>query len=187
MSFELAGRESSAAVYQGTANANWTGSGNKDIAGVCVQQTRGVSRTMRSARKLSGFTLLELMVVVAIVAILLGLALPAYMDYIKRSKVRTAQADLRALSAVLEGHRQRTLAYPATAAGDTAAITLAFPAWSPASKSGDFGFAHATADGYTLTATGAGSISGCTLTLNAANQSGSTGGCWGAVQSDGSW
>lgn len=142
---------------------------------------------MRTARKLAGFTLLELMVVVAIVAILLGLALPAYMDYVKRSKVRTAQADLRALSAVLENHRQRTLAYPSTAAADTAAITTAFPGWSPASKPVDFAFAHTTTGGYTVTATGSGGVSGCTLSLNSSNVSASTGTCWGAVQSGGGW
>ncbi|MBT8053088.1 MAG: prepilin-type N-terminal cleavage/methylation domain-containing protein, partial [Gammaproteobacteria bacterium] len=34
-----------------------------------------------------GFTLIELMIVIAIVAILLALALPAYQDYTIRAKV----------------------------------------------------------------------------------------------------
>ncbi len=43
-------------------------------------------------KKNQGFTLIELMIVVAIVAILAAVAIPAYQDYIKRAKVSEVAA-----------------------------------------------------------------------------------------------
>ena len=43
-------------------------------------------------KNMQGFTLIELMIVVAIVAILAAIALPAYQDFLKRSKVSEVAA-----------------------------------------------------------------------------------------------
>jgi prepilin-type N-terminal cleavage/methylation domain-containing protein len=45
---------------------------------------------MRAAKKHSGFTLIELMIVVAILGILAAVAIPAFMKYIRRAKTSEA-------------------------------------------------------------------------------------------------
>lgn len=48
-------------------------------------------------RRQEGFTLIELMIVVAIIGILAAIAIPAFINYVKRSKTSEAPSNLKAL------------------------------------------------------------------------------------------
>lgn len=59
-----------------------------------------MKRTMHSVQK--GFTLIELMIVIAIIGILAAIAVPQYQDYIARSQVSSAQGELASLKTAVE-------------------------------------------------------------------------------------
>ncbi|MBT2119825.1 prepilin-type N-terminal cleavage/methylation domain-containing protein [Dyella sp. LX-66] len=118
--------------------------------------------------RVRGFSLIELMVVLAIVAILTAIAVSSYLSYVLRSKVRTAQGDLVALSLNLENMLQRQLQYPQVTTTSTDDTVQQFTGWHPA-QINDFTYTVvSTKLGYTLTAAGIrGSLATCKLTLDA--------------------
>src|SRR5881397_2783073 len=63
-----------------------------------------------------GFTLIELMIVVAIVGILAAIALPAYQDYIVRSKMSEVEGAMAACKTSVAEYTATKATYPTTIA-----------------------------------------------------------------------
>ncbi len=72
---------------------------------------------MRANSKVNGFTLIELMITVAIIGLLTAIAYPSYQGFMTSSNRSAAQADLMALAANLERHKIANFTYGGAASG----------------------------------------------------------------------
>lgn len=114
-----------------------------------------------NSNKLSnkGFTLVELIITVAIIGILASIAIPAYTDYVNKARATDATGTLADMRVRMEQYFQDNRTY---VGGPTAAPSGANTQF--------FAFGgNATATTYSLTATGSGAMSGYSYSINQNN------------------
>lgn len=133
-----------------------------------------------------GITLLELMIVVAIIGILAGVALPAYQDYTKRGNRSEGRAYLLNAAALLERYYSDNNVYATAANTMPASVATAAGATSETGKYTGSMTVASPYQTYTLTATQNFNDTDCgNLTLTQAGVKGRTGSamsvadCWG--------
>lgn len=116
-----------------------------------------------------GFTIIELMIAVAIIAILAAIALPAYNDYVRRGKITEAFTGLAEFRVRMEQYYQDNRKYD----GPTPPGLNGCGAGAPVSKYFDFDCAPAVSPAQTYTATATGianqGLTGFVYTINEAN------------------
>jgi len=121
----------------------------------------------------SGFTLIEVMVAIAIVGILTAIALPAYRNYVIRGKLVAGTSALANMRTQMEQYYQDNRTYATVSA--PAIVTPCVANAVVASKGTPFnvGCSSAldapTATTYTLRATGTGAVAGAVYTIDQGN------------------
>ncbi|MFM5399010.1 prepilin-type N-terminal cleavage/methylation domain-containing protein [Aeromonas veronii] len=106
-------------------------------------------------KKQSGFTLIELMIVVAIVAILAAVALPAYQNYVNKAKGAELSAAMGSVKTAME---------VCAASSNFTGCTM--PTYTATQYVGSVSATTFTASSAVITATGAGDLSGNSCTLS---------------------
>lgn len=110
-----------------------------------------------------GFTLVELMIVVAIIGILAGVAIPAYNDYVTRGKLVEGTSAISDARVKMEQFFQDNRTYDA-GGGNTC------PPAVPASTTNfTYTCSNLTTTTYTITATGKSSLSAFSYKINQTN------------------
>ncbi|NUN59518.1 MAG: type IV pilin protein [Burkholderiaceae bacterium] len=108
----------------------------------------------RTPRSQTGFTLIEVMIVVAIVGILTAIAMPSYNEYIRRGHRADARAGLLQAQQWMERAATATGVYPITGVAPYYSLPAALTWDGDPTKRYTIGFTAApTASTYTLIAT----------------------------------
>lgn len=105
----------------------------------------------------NGFTLIEVMVTVAIVGILLAVAIPAYGDYVVRGRLSEAFSALGGAQPAAEQYWSNNRTYVGFGTANAFPVNTAYFTYS---------LSAASASTYTLTATGVGKMAGFVYTID---------------------
>ena len=81
-----------------------------------------IQHPVQSFKAMRGFTLIEIMVVVVILAVLGALVVPKILENVDKARVTRAQSDLRAIETALDLYRLDNFKYPTTEQGLAALV-----------------------------------------------------------------
>lgn len=126
---------------------------------------------MQTKSKTSGFTLIELMITIAIVAVLASIALPSYRNYTIRGRIPDATSQLATKRVRMEQFFQDSRTYEGAPAGNNDTGASQFFDFSTVDGSGND---TRTTSTYTLFARGKASMSGFTYSIDQASSRSST-------------
>lgn len=128
--------------------------------------------TLNSSKRHRGFTLLEMMITVAIIGILAAIAIPGYQRYVEDARESDAKGVLMALANAMERHHTQNYTY--VGAADGAGAPAIFPTEAPLEgneKFYDLTIDELTVDTYRLNATPKGAQAGApTLRLRSTGE-----------------
>jgi type IV pilus assembly protein PilE len=99
-----------------------------------------------------GFTLIELMIVVAIIGLLAAIALPSYQDYIRKSRRADAKSSLSQLAQFMERNFSLAQRYDKDGAGVNIALPFTESPVDGSSKYYDLALSSVAQNTYTLQA-----------------------------------
>ena len=106
-------------------------------------------------RRISGFSLIELMIVVVVIGILAAVVYPSYQQYAIKTKRTDAQAMLSSFAQSMERHFLQNSTYTSAITGSAPAAPDIFPSQSPESGTAAYNLTvqAVTANSFTLRAT----------------------------------
>ena len=133
-----------------------------------------ISGMNKASNKKSGFTLIELMIVLVVVAVLMTIALPAYQDYIRKARRSDGMDALMTVQQLQERYRANNPEYASsltdTGTGLGMGSALSLEGYYALDLTGPTGSGSPTSTGYQITAQGQGDqandeVDGTTCTL----------------------
>ena len=92
----------------------------------------GIRKRQKRARGEGGFTLIEILVVIAIIALIMSLVGPRVLNYLGESKVKAAKIQIQSFGSALDLFNLDTGRYPSTGEGLTALVQSpgTIPTWN---------------------------------------------------------